>query len=95
MQGGHVYDTKLLACAWNRLASHSYSIFFSTSSILIPCSCVFVCYLRIFYYVKSSSRKVDANRSNNILVLKTNERNKSIRLAKSLFSSFILFVLCW
>ncbi|RNA21626.1 melatonin receptor type 1B-B-like [Brachionus plicatilis] len=63
--GGHYYDSKTISCIWNRLKSHSYSIFFPTT----------------------------------IMSLSRNEKKKgygrSIKLAKGLFASFILFTACW
>ena len=83
--GGHYYDEKTLSCLWNRLASQSYSIFFPMSSIIVPCLAILYCYVRIFIY--SHRSKVRSHATNNI--------NQSLRLAKGLFISFMLFFVCW
>ena len=80
------YDKDTLNCMWNRLASRSYSIFFPLSSIIIPCFIILYFYLSIFIYaVRSHSR---ANQRNGNLIY-------SLRVAKGLFVSYLLFVFCW
>ncbi|CAF0992446.1 unnamed protein product [Brachionus calyciflorus] len=89
--GGHYYDSKTTSCIWNRLKSHSYSIFFPTSSILFPSVFILICYVRIFVFAKNSRKKV-------MNLSKENKKkgfNKSVKLAKGLFCSFMLFTACW
>ncbi len=84
--GGFYYDTKSFTCVWNRLASESYSIFFPMSSIVIPCCCIFFFYLRIFFFASSNIGKIKTS---------GDSQNKSLRIAKGLFASFLLFTICW
>ena len=92
--GGHYYDLKTLSCVWDRLASLSYSIFFPMSSIVMPCVLIMICYLRIFLFAYRSNSKVEAvnkkDHKNN-----TKDLHKSLRIAKGLFASFLLFTVCW
>lgn len=109
--GGHYYDEKTLNCVWDRLASHSYSIFFPMSSIVVPCISILFCYMRIFFYANGAKTKVipkhavsmaSSSKSNastiitsSTNVLDHNSLSRSIRIAKGLFASFMLFTLCW
>ena len=83
--GGHFFDHKSANCMWNRLASHSFSIFFATTTIFLPCVLIFSCYMRIFFYAFKVKRKV----------LKSKSLMKSLKITKSLFATFILFSICW
>jgi hypothetical protein len=91
--GDLYYDEKTLNCIWNRLASQSYSIFFPMSSIVIPCICILFCYIRIFLYANSSKSKISAVNTNG--VLKQRDFKRSLKIAKGLFASFMLFTICW
>ena len=71
-----------------RLASQSFSIFFPTIAIFIPCLCIGGCYLRIFLYVKEKKTLALSDSKNKI-------SKKSVKIAKSLFASFALFAFCW
>ena len=54
------------------------------SYITLPCVIIFLIYLRIFIFTyKSRNTSISSSAS------------KSIRLAKSLFASFMLFAICW
>lgn len=86
--GGHYFDAKTLNCVWNRLASHSFSIFFPMSSIIIPCVCILFCYIRIFMFASNS-------KVSRALPTKKKEFSRSIRIAKGLFASFLLYSICW
>ena len=90
--GGHIYDLKLFTCVWNRLASQSYTIFFPVIVIILPCCCVFVCYFKIYLVVRKSKNRI-RDLAGKLCKSKT-ESKDSIRLAKSLFMGFFLFVLC-
>jgi hypothetical protein len=84
-----IYDKDTLNCMWNRLASRSYSIFFPLSSIIIPCFIILYFYLSIFIYaVRSHSRAISQRNGNDNLIY-------SLRVAKGLFVSYLLFVFCW
>lgn len=53
-------------------------------SIIVPCIVIFFFYVRIFYFSFKSGYK--SNGSNT---------KKSLRLAKVLFASFMLYTICW
>jgi hypothetical protein len=91
--GNHIYDRKTASCVWNRLASLSFTLFFSVGIITTPCIIICSCYIRIFVFVMNSKNKVTLNNSSTLA--KMEKRKKSIKIAKSLFFSFILFVICW
>ncbi len=92
---------------WNRLASHSYSIFFPMSSIVIPCICILFCYIRIFIFARKAKARVAQGAhdlSGTVKIThgsgkkgrKSNDDFKrSLKLAKGLFASFLLFTICW
>jgi len=73
-------------CMWNRLANHSYTIFFASVSIFIPCFLILIAYLRIFFYAHKSRRNIKSN---------SDEISHSVKIATSLFASFALFTMCW
>jgi hypothetical protein len=73
-------------CMWNRLANHSYTIFFASVSIFIPCLLILIAYLRIFFYAHKSRRNIKSN---------SDEISHSVKIATSLFASFALFTMCW
>jgi hypothetical protein len=86
--GGHYYDEKALGCLWNRLASHSYNIFFPMTTIVIPSFLVFICYSRIFWFIRKKGFKNNTNTAGR-------DFKKSIKIAQGLFASFLFFTLCW
>jgi hypothetical protein len=65
------------------------------SSIVVPCICILFCYFRIFYYVRKSKAKITAKLAKQTAKSTNAEMKKSIRIAKGLFASFMLFTLCW
>lgn len=69
---------------WNRQASLSYNWYLSSAYIIAPCLAIFLCYSRIFYFSHKSKNR--SNSSNTV---------NSLRLAKGLFVSFILYTICW
>jgi hypothetical protein len=94
--GGLYYDDKTLNCIWNRLASQSYSIFFPMSSIVVPCVCILFCYFRIFLYSHNAKTRVSSNAvAGRDVKSKSRDMARSLRIAKGLFASFLLFTICW
>jgi hypothetical protein len=89
--GNHTFDVKTANCMWNRLASLSNSLFFSFVAVFTPCLITFSCYLRIFVFVMKSKDRVNSATTQNSGKID----GKSLRIAKSLFSSFVLFLICW
>lgn len=84
--GGHFFDIKAASCMWNRLANHSYSIFFPVAAIFIPCIIIMILYIKIFVFAYKSKKKIFE---------KSDSLAKSLAIAKSLFLSFFLFFICW
>lgn len=86
------YDPKTLACVIDRFRK-SYVTTFAISCIIIPCCLIGFCYARIFKYSQEVKSKVrsDYLTSNNSHSVSA----ERFKLAKSLFVSFMLFVICW
>ena len=61
------------------------------SSIVLPCICIFFCYMKIFFFVHNSKRRISLNQ----IKTSNNEYSRSIILAKGLFTSFMIFTICW
>lgn len=80
--GHYDYDKKVLSCMTDRTKSHQFGFFYIFGYVLIPCCCIFFCYMRIFFYVRKYNKNVSKS-------------ERSIQLAKSLFASFITYFLCW
>ena len=62
--------------------------FFPLSSIVFPCIIILYFYVRIFVYAVRSHARVAKNNTAKYL-------KHSLRVAKGLFVSYILFVVCW
>lgn len=78
------FDEKSLNCILDRKKSQSYSAFFLATTIVLPCILILFCFIRTFlhsYYSKVRTRATN--------------KSQSIRLAKALFVSFVLFTMCW
>nr|QVK45859.1 G protein-coupled receptor [Proales similis] len=90
--GGHFFDPKSANCMWNRLASPSYSVFFPTTAIFIPCAAIGICYARIFVFARRKTAGSTATKSKDMSVRRM---KRSLAIAKSLFASFALFTVCW
>ena len=56
--GDHVYDKKLLFCAFDRTADYSYTMFFACAGIATPVVSIMICYILIYVHVRRSRRKV-------------------------------------
>lgn len=63
------------------------------SSIVVPCICIAACYIRIFTFANQAKSKVSPNQTES--KPKSSDFRKSLRIAKGLFASFMLFTLCW
>jgi hypothetical protein len=88
--GGHYFDLKTLSCLWDRLASRSYSIFFPTFCILLPCCLIAFFYIRIFSFATNARLRATVNTRK-----QQNEIKISFRIAKGLFWSYFLYTICW
>ena len=71
-------------CLWNRQSNLSYNWYLFIVCVTIPCIGIFFCYSRIYVFARKSKNKS-----------KSLSLNKSIRLAKILFASFMLYTICW
>ena len=62
------------------------------STIVIPCLVIMVCYLKIFQFANQAKKKISDRKSN-----KTSQSDfkRSYKIAKGLFASYMVFVICW
>ena len=94
--GRHSYDINTLSCLWDRRASHSYSLFFPLTTIVIPSICILVFYIRIYLFVRESKKKIFSTKEKDNKIKTHSKTSKlQINVAKGLFSAFALFTLCW
>ena len=89
----NVYDHKMLECIWDRTNSLSYTIFFSGLVVFTPTLIIAASYLRIFTFVQASKKTVAGICQNPDYISKS--RAASIRVARTLFIIFAIFVFCW
>ncbi len=89
----NVYDHKMLECIWNRLHSLSYTIFFSSGVVLTPIIIISFSYICIFLHVRASKRKIDSEATHQQKAKKN--MAGPVKLAKTLFIIFLIFVSCW
>lgn len=68
---------------WNRLAALSYDLYLDILCVMLPCGAIFLCYMKIFIFAYKSKNKSNSS-----------SLNQSVRLAKGLFGSFMLYVVC-
>lgn len=105
--GGHTFDMKTMACSYNRDA-YFYTIFFCGFAIGFPLIVVFACYLKIFLFVRASKKtltKFAENDAGNgsekpakgtyMETVMNAKRREEIKLAKTLFIVFVVFLFCW
>ncbi len=98
-----MYDTKTLSCLWNRIDNDLYAIMILSVTMCLPCLCVFVCYMRIYYFVAKTIKKVAYSKrvtnggAHTKLTRKlvSKDTDKSISVARTLFAAFLLFSLSW
>ena len=89
----NVYDHKMLECIWDRTNSLSYNIFFSSFVVFMPTFVIAISYVKIFLYVYRSKKLITKMCDNH--KQRKNRGTASIRVARSLFIIFAIFVLCW
>jgi len=93
--GGHTFDEKVVACVFDRSANYSYTVFLVSLSSAPPIACIVVCYVRIYRHVTASRRSLRDFGALTHTVRRASSRKQEIRLAKSLFVIFAVFVVCW
>ncbi|XP_014681093.1 PREDICTED: tyramine receptor Ser-2-like [Priapulus caudatus] len=96
--GSNGYDEKAMICLYDRTYEYSYTLFFAITSVFIPIGIVFICYLKIFLFVRA--KKKELRLAENAGTTPTTARNSKaqrdeIRLARTLFIIFIAFFICW
>ena len=89
----NIYDHKMLECVWDRTRSLSYTIFFSTVAVFTPILIIATSYIKIVTFVVASKKKVAKICHNQEYISKS--RTASLKVAKSLFIIFAIFVICW
>ena len=99
--GRHTYDTKTLQCFWDRTASLSFAIFFSAGIVATPTVIISFSYGALYHHVLASKRRIqvsngiDNNGASKNSGYEARQRSRTIKLAKSLFIIFLVFVGCW
>lgn len=91
--GGNKFDTKSMACLYDRTKDASYTAFFAVMGIVIPLITVIVCYTKIFLFVRVNRRRVA-----NFITADTSAAQRSrdeIKLAKTLFIICLVFFIFW
>lgn len=85
----NVYDTKSLECIWDRLHSMTFTIFFACL-IFVPVAVILYSYVRIFLFFIASKKRLAAAQA-----APKQKTDPSLKLARSLFVIFAIFVACW
>lgn len=97
--GGHTYDLKSMACSYDRLADMSYTYFFVSCGISVPCLVVCITYFKIYQYVKSIRKELEKITGNGFMLQGTNRtrtrQQEELQLARTLFIVCIVFLVCW
>ena len=91
--GDHSFDRKSFICVYDRMADLSYTLFFVFGGIVFPITVIAICYIRIFMFVRASKRKVATDQGKGSDLGK--DRKASVKLARTLFFIFAVFVACW
>ncbi|ELU08523.1 hypothetical protein CAPTEDRAFT_123524 [Capitella teleta] len=94
--GDHSFDKKTLSCVWDRTADFSYTLFFALVGVAFPVTLISICYVRIYRFVNASKIRVGAQRDDGQPQKDfSNQRQESMRLARTLFIIFAVFAACW
>ncbi len=88
--GGHYFDKKTYNCTWNRLNNRIYTLLLMFISILIPSFLILIFYFRIYIFVMKSKQKLFSYTRKKKIKLEI-----TLRVAKGLFLSFLIFAICW
>jgi hypothetical protein len=80
------YDEKKLLCQWNRGLDAAYSYTFILIALFSQTVVILFFYLKIFLYAHNSKKKAMGDKF---------ELSHTIRIAKGLFGSYFLFMVCW
>ena len=79
-------------CLYDRAHSYSYMVFFVIMAVFIPTIVIISCYTKIYIVVLKSKNKVaDVNQTSRT----TSDNSRSVRLARTLFCIFVVFLICW
>lgn len=92
--GDHGFDRKSFICVYDRLADLSYTLFFCLGGIAFPIVVISICYLKIFLFVRASKKKLTSEQGTGG-GLTSKESQASVKLARTLFFIFAIFVICW
>ncbi|KAL4226622.1 Melanopsin [Mactra antiquata] len=90
--GDHGFDRKSVECIWDRMATYPYTVVFSIVLVWIPSLVTGICYLKIYLFVRSHRRRVKAHQGS---TAQNSPFMKNIRLAKTLFVIYAVFITCW
>ena len=87
--GNYTFDVETASCIWNRLDNYSYTLFLASIAVFLPSVCISFCYMRIFMFAASNVKNISAPNAGR------KNMNKSLKIAQSLFASFISYSLMW
>ena len=93
--GGHFFDMKNHSCAWNRIASFSYTMFVTVGLIGAPFALIILCYARIFTVVWISKNRVVSMPSKDVSLLAKQKWQRNWKSTRSTLIVFIAFLVCW
>ena len=95
--GDHGFDKKSLDCMWDRMATYPFTVVYAGMLVWIPCIVIGVCYLRLYFFVRTHKKRVSNN-------LKRNDANSpaselppkpKLQLAKTFILIYAVFITCW
>lgn len=89
--GGHTFALKEMGCTFDRVANHAFTVFLAVLTVALPMVVVFVSYLVILCYIRSSREKYKKYFGSLTKQRKRDERQFTL----TLFVAFIGFVSCW
>ena len=102
--GGHAFDEKTHTCAWNRMASYSYSLFITVGLIGTSLLTMTVAYICIFRMIRKSVLTItpmttgtlsNATAPNGGSPPVQPIHKTTFRLSRSLFVVYVAFCVCW
>lgn len=84
----HSYDENAKVCYFN-FTIKGYLLFLMFTYVFLPSIIIFYCYIRIFSHANKIKKKIKDKGNLN----KGND--ESFKLAKTLFLSYSIYIICW
>ncbi|CAH1777852.1 unnamed protein product [Owenia fusiformis] len=91
--GKTAFVTKIGYCIYNHMDSISYTLFLMSIGIIMPLTITFICYIKTFITIRSSSKSVASHNTN--VTSKSTAQSKKMRQVLAFFLVSLLFVLFW